>query len=226
MNEIPEGFVMETTGKGSDFLYLALYAFAGFAFELLLADVIEPLLGITLESMTTMQNIVHWIITSLVWGFFGYLLVRISKKKYGFDILDEKSKLKIWQYLLCALCILIMAYVQSLDWGGFRPLIEFEKQGTLKFVFQYIYYFFETFLFSLIIIFGQKAFEIWFKKKNVPYGGIVLGLTWGLGHILSKGSITIGLLTALSGFLFGAAYLIVGRDYRKTLPLLFIMFVI
>jgi hypothetical protein len=221
-----QGVIMETAGKGSDFLYLALYAFAGFAFELLLANVIEPFLGITLESMTTGQNIVHWIITCLVWGIFGCLLIRVSKKKYGFDILDEKASLKSWQVLLCVLCILIMAYVQSLDWGGFRPLIEFKNQGALKFVFQYIYYFFETFLFSLIIIFGQKAFEIWFKKKNIPYGGLLLALTWGLGHILSKESFTIGLLTALSGFLFGAAYLIVGRDYRKTLPLLFIMFVI
>lgn len=212
--------------KGSDFLFLALYAFAGFAFELLLAYVIEPFMGIAIDSMTTAQNIVHWIITCIVWGLIGWLLIRVSREKYGFDIMEEKSSLKIRQYLLCALCILIIAYVQSLDWGGFRPLIEFEKQGALKFVFQYIYYFFETFLFSLIIIFGQKAFEIWFKRENIPYGGMVLALTWGIGHILSKGSIQIGLLTALSGFLFGAAYLIVGRDYKKTLPLLYIMFVI
>lgn len=212
--------------KGSDFLFLALYAFAGFAFELLLAYVIEPFLGIAIDRMTTVQNIVHWIVTCIVWGLIGCLLIRISREKYGFDIMEEKSALKIRQYLLCALCILIVAYVQSLDWGGFRPFIEFEKQGALKFVFQYIYYLFETFLFSLIIIFGQKAFEIWFKRKNIPYGGIVLALTWGLGHILSKGNILTGLLTALSGFLFGAAYLIVGRDYRKALPLLYILFVI
>ena len=212
--------------KGSDFLFLALYALAGFAFELLLAYVIEPFLGIAIDRMTTVQNIVHWIVTCIVWGLIGCLLIRISREKYGFDIMEEKSALKIRQYLLCALCILIVAYVQSLDWGGFRPFIEFEKQGALKFVFQYIYYLFETFLFSLIIIFGQKAFEIWFKRKNIPYGGIVLALTWGLGHILSKGNILTGLLTALSGFLFGAAYLIVGRDYRKALPLLYILFVI
>lgn len=214
------------TAKGSDFLYLALYAFAGFAFELLLANVIEPMMGIKIGSMTTMQNIVHWIVTCLFWGIFGWFLIRVSREKYGFDIMAEKSKLGIWQYLLCVLCIVIAAYVQSLDWGGFRPMIEFQKQGALKFVFQYIYYFFETFLFSLIIIFGQRAFELWFKKKNVPYGGIVLGLTWGLAHIFSKGSVMIGLLTALSGFLLGAGYLIVGRDYRKALPLLYIMFVI
>jgi hypothetical protein len=215
-----------TNERGSDFLFLALYAFAGFAFELLLADLIEPSLGIDIDSMTTLQNIIHWVVTCLVWGIFGYFLIRVSREKYGFDIMKEKSVLGIRQYLLCALCILFTAYVQSLDWGGFRPLIEFQRQGALKFVFQYIYYFFETFLFSLIIIFGQRAFEIWFKKKNIPYGGIVLALTWGLAHIISKGSVVIGLLTALSGFLLGAAYLIVGRDYRKTLPLLYIIFVI
>lgn len=47
------------------------------------------------------------------------------------------------------------------------------------------YYFFEAFLFYLIIIFGQKA------------------------------CISVGLLSAFGGFLYGAAYLIVGKDYRK-----------
>ena len=215
---------MGKNAKGSDFLYLALYAFAGFAFELLLAYVIEPLMGLSLDSMTTVQNIVHWIVTCCVWALVGWVLIRVSRKKYGFDIMEVKAKLKLPQYLGCILCIAVIFYLQYLDWGGFKPAIELARCGTLKFIFQYIYYFFETFLFSLIIIFGQRACEKWFKRENIPYGGIVLALTWGIGHILSKGSLTVGLLSALGGFLFGAAYLIVGRDYRKTLPLLFIMF--
>lgn len=93
------------------------------------------------------------------------------------------------------------------------------------FIFQYIYYAFETLLFTLILVYGQKACESWFKKKNIPYGGIILALTWGLAHTFTKGSIASGLLSALGGFAYGAVYLLVNRDIKKTLPIIFIMFV-
>lgn len=217
---------MKTQAKGSDYLSLALYAFAGFAFELLLAYLIEPMLGLSIAAFTTGQSILHWIITCLVWLVVSLLLIRFAKRKYGFDIMQEKSRLKAWQYAGIALCLVVITCAQYLDWNGFKPLVEFQKNGALKFIFQYIYYFFETVLLSLIIIFGQKAFEVWFHRKNIPYGGIVLAITWGLGHILSKGSLTVGLLSAFGGFLMGASYLIVGRDYRKALPLLYLMFVL
>ena len=77
-----------------------------------------------------------------------------------------------------------------------------------------------------MIVFGQKACEICLKKENIPYGGIILALTWGLVHIFSKGSIAVGIFSAVGGFLYGAAYLMVGRDYSKTMPLLALMFVL
>ncbi|MDI9412390.1 MAG: hypothetical protein QM401_02290 [Bacillota bacterium] len=40
-----------------------------------------------------------------------------------------------------------------------------------------IYYAFETALFTLILVFGHKAFELWLGKTNFPYGGVVLALT-------------------------------------------------
>jgi hypothetical protein len=215
-----------TTAKGSDFLYLALYAFAGFAFELILAYLIEPALGLSIDSLTPTQNIVHWLVTCAIWLLVSVLLVRVARDKYGFDIWAIREPVRGWQYVVAVLGIVVMAWAQSLDWGGFKPLIELQRHGTLLFVFQYVYYFFETILFSLIIIFGQRACEIWFKREAIPYGGIVLALTWGLGHILSKGSLWVGLLSAAAGFLMGASYLIVGRDYRKALPLLYVMFVI
>ena len=94
------------------------------------------------------------------------------------------------------------------------------------FVFQYVYYLFETMLFLLIIVFGQKALERWFKRENVPYGGIVVALTWGIVHIATKGSVSIGLLSAVSGSLFGVVYLLVNRDIKKAYVLLAFMFVL
>ncbi len=52
---------------GADYVYLALYAFAGIGLELILVGVIEPIFGISLETYTTTQNIIHWIIICIVW---------------------------------------------------------------------------------------------------------------------------------------------------------------
>ncbi len=30
---------------------------------------------------------------------------------------------------------------------------------------------------QLMIVYGQKAFEVWFRKVNIPYGAIVVALT-------------------------------------------------
>lgn len=217
---------MERKITGADYLYLALYAFAGIGVELILVGFIEPILGVSLETYTTLQNIIHWVIICIIWLIIGVFLINLANRKYDFNLLEHRSQLKGWQYLGIIVCLSVSIASHYIDWGGFKIVLEFQKLGVLKFVFQYIYYLFEAFLISLIIIFGQKAFEKWFGKVNIPYGGIVLALTWGLMHIVSKGSLSVGLLSAFGGFLYGSAYLVVGKDYRKALPLMSLMFIL
>lgn len=128
--------------------------------------------------------------------------------------------------MVCVVCFAINIVAKYLDWGGFKVVQEWNSNGPLLFVFQYIYYMAEGFLISLIIVFGQKACETWFRSEKIPYGGIILGLTWGLAHIYTKGSISIGLLTAFAGFLFGASYMLVNKDYRKALPIIILLFML
>lgn len=217
---------MKNKVTGADYLFLALYAFAGIGLELILVGVIEPMLGISIEAYTTLQNIVHWCVISIIWLLTGALLIRLANKKYEFNLWEHKSKLKLLQYFGIIVCLFVSISSHYLVWEGFKPALEFQKLGALKFCFQYTYYLFEAFLISLIVIFAQKACEKWFGNKNIPYGGIVLALTWGLMHIVSKGSLSVGLMSAFGGFLYGAAYLIVGRDYRKALPLMCLMFIL
>lgn len=217
---------MEKKITGADYLYLALYAFAGIGLELILVGVIEPIFGVSLETYTTLQNIIHWVVICIIWLIVGVFLINLANRKYDFNLWEHRSRLKGWQYLGVIVCLSVSIASHYIDWEGFKFVLEFQKLGVLKFVFQYIYYLFEAFLISLIIIFGQKAFEKWFGKVNIPYGGIVLALTWGLMHIVSKGSLSVGLLSAFGGFLYGSAYLVVGKDYRKALPLMSLMFIL
>lgn len=212
--------------RGSDFLGLGLCAFAGLGMEGIYAYLLEPILyGVSMEGFTAGQTVCHWILTCITWGIFAYVLVRKAEGKYQFPILSEGEAVRPWQWGLCLLLLVLAFGLDYADWGGFKVYLEFVRRGPLLFIFQYIYYAFETMLFLLIIVFGQKACEVWFQKANIPYGGIVCGMTWGLAHIFTKDLLT-GLLGLALGFAMGGVYLLVNRDLKKAYVMLFFMFVL
>ena len=54
----------------------------------------------------------------------------------------------------------------------------------------------------------------------------MLGLTWGLAHIFTKGNLAIGLEGVVIGLLFGSLYLLLNRKLKWTYVLLFLLFVL
>ncbi|MBP3568331.1 MAG: hypothetical protein J6K04_04105 [Lachnospiraceae bacterium] len=211
---------------GMECFMSALTAFGGLGLEMLLAFVLEPMMyGVEMSEFNTTQHILHWIITCTVWGAVAVWLVT-DIKKCGWDMMKKGAPMKAWQWAVIVLSCICTVWIVSMDWGGLKIIEEFKSRGPLLFTFQYIYYAFETLLFMLIIVFGQKACELWFKRDNIPYGGIICGLTWGLVHMFSKGSVTTGLWGLALGFLMGIAYLLTNRDIKKTYVVLFIMFVL
>ncbi len=212
---------------GWNFLSLAVTAFGGLGIEMLYAFILEPVLfGAQMGSWSDGQSIMHWILTCVTWAAVGIWLVRSAKKNYSLDILSVHGKLQAWQWAAVLAMLAVSVIIQYLDWGGLKFVIEFQRLGAVLFLFQYLYYAFETLLFLMIIVFGQKACELWIGHDKIPYGGIVCGLTWGLGHILSKGGLLIGLHGLLWGILLGTAYLVVNKDIRKAWAVLFLMFVL
>ncbi len=218
---------MEKKIKGWDYLSYGLIAFGGLGLELLYALWLEPMIyGSSMEGWTPVQTIIHWIITCITWGLVAFYIVYDSKKKYNFDLFAKAEPVKFWQWGIVFIGIIFSLIMSIISWNGFKVIIEFQRRGALLFVFQYIYYIVETVLFMFIIVYAQKAFELWFKNHKIPYGGIICGLTWGLGHALSKGSLSLGLQGIVWGFVMGAAYLLVNRDIKKTYVVLLIMFIL
>lgn len=210
---------------GWDYLSLGLYAFAGLGMEALLAFVFEPMIyGHDMSEWTTGESIAHWIMTCLIWGLFIAYLIKTSKKNYNFNILHFNGKLNKISWIIIIVCVVLSISQSYFDWNGFKVVKEFQSKGLLKFIFQYIYYFFETGLFLLIIVFAQKAGDTWFKNDKIPWGGIAVAITWGLAHIFTKGSLIVGLQASLAGVLFGIVYLATKKNIKLALPILFIMF--
>ena len=215
---------------GSRFLEYALIAFAGLGLELLLWFVLEPALyGCPSNEWSAFQSISHWILTCICWGLVFFFLTKAAKKEGGYDLFAPQEKCRPWQWAVVAVLFVLMLVYSWYDWNGSKVVKEFRYNGWLKFIFQYLYYVFETGLVYMIIAFGQKAFEAWFHQGNrtmIPYGGLLAGLTWGLAHILTKGSLTGGLALLIVSVFYGLTWLLLNRDIRKAFPVLFLMFVL
>ena len=209
---------------GGNYLAFGLYAFLGLGMEVVILGVEQVFYANSMNEMTTVQNIIHWILTSIVWGGFVVGLSRYSKQNYQFNIIGERQRLPMMNWVLAlsiaALCIASNAW----SWGTLKLIGEFTKKGLLLFVFQYIYYLFETLLVLSVIVYGQKAGEMWFRKSKIPWGGLLVGLTWGLVHALTKGSLFVGLEAMLSGILYGCIYLLMGKYSVYAYILIFLAF--
>ena len=215
------------------FLY-ALESFGIIGLEAVLAYMIEPLLyGVGLNDFTEGQMILHWILTYLLWIAGSILVLLQCKRETGFDLFVDIRKrpfmekdLKVWQWLLIFFGTLISLYWSYVDWNGFKVFKEFVKRGPVLFTFQYIYYLIEVFLVLLIIIFGQLSFENCFQKKDFPFGGFLAGITWGLAHMGTRGTLYAGLSSALLGFLLGSVYVLTNRNVKLSYIILCIIFIL
>ena len=221
------------TKKCFGFLNLGLLAFLGLGLELLLAFLIEPLIyGKGMSDWGANENIFHWLMTCAVWGIAAALLLLIARKKLGYSPFapenaadTSKEKLTLVNYLIL-LAVLAVSLVGSvLDWGGLKVVKEFQGLGIPLFIFQYLYYVFEMALTFLVVAFGQKAGELFFKAKRVPWGGILAGITWGLVHALTKGTPEAGLLGLLDGIAVGIGYLAAKRKAPSAYLVMFLSFI-
>lgn len=216
-----------TFKKGYNFLELSLYAFGGLGIEALLAFLIEPLIfNKSLNDFSVTETILHWVITCIIWGGLSYILIRKAKKSYDFNIFSYKDSIRLLNWIICLGLLATTIVISFVGWNGSKVVKEFVNLGLLKFTFQYIYYFFETILFVLIIVFAQKAGETWFNKKSIPWGGIFVALTWGLAHIFTKGDLMAGVYTLIVGLIYGITYLVSKKNLYIAFPLILLMFIL
>lgn len=205
---------------------LGLYAFGGLGLEIVLLMLEQFFYGINAGEWTLMQRISHWIFTCIVWGITSWRLLYVARKKHGFDFWKAGEKqIALWRYLAAAALWAVCVAISYVEWNGFKMIQEFAKKTPVEYLFQYIYYIFEVVLVFLVIVFGQRAGEIRFGKRNIPWGGLYVGLTWGLVHALTKGNLAAGLGTCLEGILFGTAFLLLGRKPVAAYAVILCMFI-
>lgn len=117
-----------------DFLWLALYAFAGFSLELLL--------GMVFENLTLSMNA---ILTAILWSSVTLFLIRYAKRQFNFDVFSSSQSIEMKQLIpICGIVIAVIV-ITWIGFGGFKPLVEFngELEKSLS-----------AFLFRILLLFG------------------------------------------------------------------------
>lgn len=202
-------------------LYYGLYAFAGFGLEILLG-MLESMIGI---EKNLFFSCLHWSLTCVLWGTVAYLLVRNSTKKLRYAVLEEKKKPANQKMMAVALLMVLALIAKYMVIGGFKIVMEMTSLGGVQFIFQFIYYLFETALIVLAIVFGQRFFENLTNCKVVPFGGIFLACTWGLVHVLTQDFMT-GIYAVVSAVVYGVIYVLLNKNIRWSYLLISILFII
>lgn len=205
--------------RWTKYLWMSLLSFGAFMLEYLSIFVIEAIfLHVDIWNYTAQQRSVHCIIMAFLWAVFIGVLLIFSIKHYRFPTRgnqEEKISLKNWiATFACFIGCKIMTFI---DWHTLKVIGEAQGKTIFQFCAQYLYYIFEVVLVTLIITYGQKAVETFLKKESsVPFGGIILAVTWGIFHFVSRGvgiEIWNGISSMIFSVLCGVMYIKLNRRW-------------
>lgn len=207
-----------------------LFAIALFVIFLLIDNFTQLSLGIifggTFLEWEYWVRVISRMIPATLWFCLLLLANKESISKMDFNFLESGKNISQKNYFIAVAFLIVAMFFNYMNWGNFKLLVEFRNAGLIGFIAQHIYYLAEIVIVTALIVLFQKSCETWFKKENIPYGGIIVAFTWGLVHIFTKNSLVVGLLSFVYGFGFGTIYLILERNYKSTVIFLFLMFVL
>ena len=168
--------------KWTKYLWMSLLSFGAFMLEFLSIFGIEVIfLHVDIQNYTTHQRSIHCIIMVFMWAFFIGVLLLFSRKYYHFPERGNKGdKISLKNWIVTLACFIGCKIMTFIDWHTLKIIGEAQGKTVFQFYIQYLYYIFEVVLVVLIIIYGQKAIETLLKKESlIPFGGIILAMTWG-----------------------------------------------
>ena len=211
--------------KNVGFILLALLSFLGLCAEFVLMLIEQHVNGMDIAQWSVSQLIQHWQIIIPVWLIVSVVVILLSKILCSFNVFEPHSTPSGWQLILGIVLPVIFAVVVSIIGGGPGFVRTLKAASLTFFTLQNIYYLLEMLLSGLIISLSQQAITDSSGKRNMfPWGGLVLGLTWGLGHYITKGDVSIALIAFVIAIFFGLIFNLTGKDLKKAWPLMYLVF--
>lgn len=205
--------------RWTKYFWLSIFSFGAFMLEYLSIFYIEAIvLHVDIRDYTAQQRSIHCIIMVFMWAVFIGVLLLFSKKHYCFPTRGTQvDKISLKNWIVTLICFIGCKIITFIDWHTFKVIGEAQGKTMFQFCAQYLYYIFEVMLVTLIIIYGQKAGETFLKKESsIPFGGIILAMTWGIFHFVSRGvgiEIWNGISTMIFSVFCGVMYIKLNRRW-------------
>ncbi|MCT1396062.1 hypothetical protein M4D51_10025 [Microbacterium sp. p3-SID338] len=208
------------TSTAGHSLVLALYAFAVFGWELVATMLLDPLWA---SVGAAAGALLHWAVTAAGWLIGALLVFRAARRAAGASAaelapLRGHTALRALGVLVAGAVAIGVRVVVLQEWklvGEYERLSAAQGEATpLAFALLLVYYLCEACVILLVIALGQRAGEIAFGRPALPWGGLVLALTWGAVHIFLQGPAT-GVYAMAAAVLYGCIY---AWGNRRTAP--------
>jgi hypothetical protein len=166
--------------------------------------------------------IFHWTLTIILWAAGAWMIYAWAKRKGVLaDVLRVNfNKRDIVMMAIGVAFVIVYELVYSRLTGLRIPQIWREYQGfqsmygsqaLIVSLFQNLYYLMEFVMVVLMIAFFQRAGELWSKLTWFPWGGIGLGLTWGLIHLVTNPQGAVGVI--YFGLLLGIFFILSKKSF-------------
>jgi len=159
--------------------------------------------------------IFHWTVTIILWAAGAWMIYLWAKRK---GVQTDVLRFNINQRDLILLAIgvafvvvyeLVYSRLSGLhlpqiwrEYLGFQRM--YGGQAWVVSLFQNLYYMMEFVMVVLMVAFFQRAGELWSNLTWFPWGGIGLGLTWGMIHLVTnpQGALGVIVWSLVLGILF------------------------
>lgn len=200
------------TVTAGSYVVLALYAFAVFGWELVVTLLLDPLWA---SAGPEGASLLHRSTTAAGWLLGAALIFRSARNPArGFDDpfsggLRRNTPFRaLGVGAAVALAIGIRAVVLQ-EWklvGEYAQLADLHGDtAPFAFALLIVYYLCETALIVLVLALGQRAGEMRFGRPALPWGGLLLAITWGAIHILLQGP-AAGIYAMAAAVLYGCVF--------------------
>lgn len=207
-----------------DDLSAALLVFAVFAWELLVLVAGDPLLA----QGTTDVGIWHQLITAAGWGA-GGLLALWAANRTGVvaDLRARQPRDPLATRLVVVVGAVLLAIgVRTVASGEIKiigevgtVLADRSDAPILAILVLLVYYLTEALVIVMLILFAQRAGVRRFGHARIPWGGLLLALTWGVMHCFLQGP-AAGIYAIFASVLYGV---IVVYGPNRIVPLLIVV---
>ena len=196
------------------FFMLGVFSIMGLLAEYALIELETFIFNKGYLEFTITESVTHWIVVCVLWGILGLLLFYVTVRVYGFDIVKKDERPTMRGVVIAFLLLSSSVGVKYLLLGGWQMAVDFRREGWFQFIFLYVYRLFETVLLLMAGAFFQEGCERVVKIQNthIPWGGMLLALTWGLIHLITSGSPVMALFYTALSFFIGCAYLSAHRN--------------